>query len=140
MGPVFESLEAHVHPAFDFCIGALSTMVNFCSQAYRTTPVSEHLLHRQVSRARDVIDSGLVIALADAFVFQQSYFPQAYDYGSVDSTDSYMLLERAILFVKRRKSKMEILQNCNLPWARIMSQLCLYMVLQRTQMRMESCA
>jgi hypothetical protein len=105
MGPICESLEAHVHPAFDFCIGTLSAMVHFCSQAYRTTNVSEHLLHRQVSRACDVIDSGLVIALADAFVFQQSYFPQAYDYDSANATASYMLLERAILFVKRRKSK-----------------------------------
>jgi hypothetical protein len=29
MGPIFESLEAHVHPAFDFCIGTLSAMVHF---------------------------------------------------------------------------------------------------------------
>ena len=111
MGPIFESLEAHVHPAF-------SAMVHFCSQAYRTTNVSEHLLHRQVSRARDVIHSGLVIALADAFVFQQSYFPQAYDYDSVGATASYMLLERAIFF-----KKIEILQNCNLPWARLLTKL-----------------
>ena len=123
MGPILESLEPHVHPAFDFCIGTLSTMVHFCSQAYRTTNVSEHLLHRQVSRARDVLDSGLVIALADAFVFQQSYFPQAYDYDSANAAASYMLLERAILFVKRRKSKIEILQNCNLSWARLLTKL-----------------
>jgi len=34
-----------------------------------------------------------------------------------------MLLERAILFVKRRKSKIEILQNCNLSWARLLTKL-----------------
>jgi hypothetical protein len=105
MCPIFERLELIVHPAFDFCIGALSAMVNFCSHAYRTAVVSEHLLHRQVSRACEVVDSGLDIALADAFVFQQSYFPTA---------ASFLLLERTILFVKRRKSKIEILTDCNL--------------------------
>jgi hypothetical protein len=33
MGPIFACLEPHVHPAFDYCIGALSTMVHFCSRA-----------------------------------------------------------------------------------------------------------
>ena len=114
MCPIFERLEFIVHPAFDFCIVALSAMVNFCSHAYRTAVVSEHLLHRQVSRACEVVDSGLDIALADAFVFQQSYFPTA---------ASFLLLERTILFVKRRKSKIEILIDCNLSWARLLTKL-----------------
>ena len=40
-------------------------MVNFCSHAYRTDVVSEHLLHRQVSRAQENVESGLEITLAD---------------------------------------------------------------------------
>jgi hypothetical protein len=98
-------------------------MVHFCSHAYRTANVSEHLLHRQISPAQRGSDSGLSIALQDAFVFQQCYFPNAYDYNSGNTTASYMLLERAVLFVKRRKSKIQILNECNLLWARLLIKL-----------------
>jgi hypothetical protein len=45
MRPIFYSLESHVHPAFDVCIGTITAIVNFCSHANRTKFVSEHLLH-----------------------------------------------------------------------------------------------
>jgi hypothetical protein len=91
--PIFECLEPIVHPAFD---------------AYRDGVVSEHLLRRQVSILQHSVDSGLVLALVDASVFQHSYFPQAYDYGSDEAASSLLLLERAIFFAKKQKSRVEI--------------------------------
>ena len=104
---IFERLELIVHPAFDFCIGAFTAMVNFCSHAYRADVVSEHLLHRQVSRAQENVESRLEITLADAQVFQQSYFPQAHTYGSNAPS----------------KSRVEIFADCNLSWARLLRKM-----------------
>lgn len=86
MCPIFERLDLMVHPAFDLCIGTLKALVNFCSGAYRIDAVSEQLLRRQVWRSRDEAESRLVLATVDAHVFQESYFPRAYEYGSSDTS------------------------------------------------------
>jgi hypothetical protein len=95
----------------DDCLTVLTTMVNFCSDAYRTTMVSEHLIHRQGSRARDTVESGLILAIAYAHVFHENYFPHAYDYGAINSTSGLLLLERAVLYVKGQKTYAEIFRS-----------------------------
>jgi len=79
-----------------FLVRAIQQWMLFLVQHWITDVVSEHLLHRQVSRAQENVESRLEITLADAHVFQQSYFPQAHTYGSADTATSLLLLERAI--------------------------------------------
>jgi hypothetical protein len=70
-----------------------------------------------------MVESGLEFSLADAHVFQQSYWPNAYDYDLADTAHSLMSLERAISFAKRRKTRVEIFIECTASWTCLLIKL-----------------
>ena len=73
--PNILTIGTHRSSSFRFLHQRFYSYGQFCSHAYRTDVDSEHLLHRQVSRAQENVESRLEITLADAHVYQQSYFP-----------------------------------------------------------------
>ena len=106
----FATIDTTVHPKYDVLLPALITLVNFCSDAYRTESNIEFMLQRQAS----LLDSAQFnLTTVDADILLSTYFPGHYDVENLQATDGLFLLQRAHSFVLSSPTPLQWSSECN---------------------------
>ena len=117
------SLQPVVHPQLYVCLATVFELVYYCSNAYRQEESIEALLHRQVYRNRETIDSGLTLTYEDANILLHHYFSGVYKCDQINDDSGFLLLERAVRYVKSPLTRAAVAADCNLQWLRLLVRL-----------------
>lgn len=92
----FAALDATVHPRYNLFIAALTDLVNYCSDIYRTDLSIEFMLQRHISSPES---TRLNLTAVDANILISTYFPTLYEVHDLRDSDGLHLLRRAHEFM-----------------------------------------
>ncbi len=110
-------MHSEVHPHLNVCLALLFDLVYYCSNAYRNDVSIETLLHRQVYPNRKTQQSGLSLTNEDANVLC-GFLSSKYNVDHLANDSGFLLLERAVRYVKSPLTMAAVAADCNLQWLR----------------------